>query len=601
MPPDSTPVLRTLSPALRGLERGLRGWIDTPRRQPLSTLTRASLEGLANDLRRQADALDVDQPLLVILLLGGTGVGKSTLFNALAGGALAEASIQRPTTRDPVVYYHESIQPSRLDPLLRSCRLVPHDRPGLAHKVIVDTPDVDSTNLANRETLMRVMPSADVVLYVGSQEKYHDALVWEHLARQRKRRAFAFVLNKWDRCLHSGAEGLRPDEDLLRDLRDKGFASPLLFRTCAQHWVDRACGREAQPLPEGEQLPELAAWLEEGLTRLEVEAIKARGVSKLLAQVEQGVTEAAPPDLTEAAARTREAWKAPLREEARVTADLLVGALEPFQTEIEHHFALRGGKRFSGLMAGYLGLVARARFLGSSLQGRPEQPSAWDAGLFARACGDAAASRPLEARGKALADRLLVTGDGCGFPVALLAEPAEEAARAGWRTRWEKALVAALQDVEKSQIEPAGGRGAAQAIVLLLTHLLPPLTLIAGLGVFLWRYFDLMGTGRTVTSVYEVFLPFVATGVVLVLLHLVVLLVMPLRWSVLRQEYKLRLGERVLTDLEDVYLGLPEKVAQGLLEERKKAEALVREVHEVAAWLRKREESASISGLYGDG
>ena len=63
------------------------------------------------------------------MLMGGTGVGKSTLLNALAGGAIAQASFPRPTTRDPVVYYHESIQPDRLDPALRHCRLVPHDRP----------------------------------------------------------------------------------------------------------------------------------------------------------------------------------------------------------------------------------------------------------------------------------------------------------------------------------------------------------------------------------------------------------------------------------------------------------------------------------------
>ena len=45
------PLLRTLSPALRGLERGLRGWLDGPRRFPLSTIARAAFEGMAADLR----------------------------------------------------------------------------------------------------------------------------------------------------------------------------------------------------------------------------------------------------------------------------------------------------------------------------------------------------------------------------------------------------------------------------------------------------------------------------------------------------------------------------------------------------------------------
>src|SRR5689334_473734 len=147
----SEPLLRTLAPALRQLERSLRAWLDGRHRYPLSTLTRATLEGLANDLRRQGEALDVDRPLLVIMLMGGTGVGKSTLLNALAGGRIAEASFTRPTTRDPVVYYHESIKPDRLDPALRHCRLVPHDRPALEQKILVDTPDLDSNDLSNRD------------------------------------------------------------------------------------------------------------------------------------------------------------------------------------------------------------------------------------------------------------------------------------------------------------------------------------------------------------------------------------------------------------------------------------------------------------------
>src|SRR2546421_10479385 len=137
--PKEEAVLRTLSPALRQLEKNLRAWLEGPHRFPLTVITRAALEGITTDLRRKAEDLDVDRPLLVIVLMGGTGVGKSTLLNALAmDQAIAQASFQRPTTRDPVVYYHESIRTERLDPALKQCRLAPPNRPNLLHKIIVD-------------------------------------------------------------------------------------------------------------------------------------------------------------------------------------------------------------------------------------------------------------------------------------------------------------------------------------------------------------------------------------------------------------------------------------------------------------------------------
>src|ERR1043165_5561789 len=125
---EQPPLLRTLAPALRELERRMRAWLNTKHRYPLTMLQRATLEGLATDLERQATALEMDRPLLTIMLMGGTGVGKSTLLNALAGGAIANASFARPTTRDPVVYYHHSVQTTRLDPALQFCKLAPHDR-----------------------------------------------------------------------------------------------------------------------------------------------------------------------------------------------------------------------------------------------------------------------------------------------------------------------------------------------------------------------------------------------------------------------------------------------------------------------------------------
>src|SRR5438067_13478242 len=86
---EAQPLLRTLAPLLRALERRLRAWLDSRRKFPLSMLRRAALEGLADDLRRQGEALDVDRPLLVILLMGGNCGGKSRVLIDLAGGNCA--------------------------------------------------------------------------------------------------------------------------------------------------------------------------------------------------------------------------------------------------------------------------------------------------------------------------------------------------------------------------------------------------------------------------------------------------------------------------------------------------------------------------------
>ena len=607
------PFLRTLVPLLRNLANNLGAWLYSPHPQTLKPLVRAHLEGVLTDLRRKADDLDVDRPHLVILLMGGTGVGKSSLLNALAGGPVAEASFTRPTTRDPVVYHHRSLRPERLDAALRHCKLVAHDRAELEHKVIVDTPDLDSNEPANRVKLEELLPVADVVLYVGSQEKYHDQVGWELFRAQRRRRAFAFVLNKWDRCLHAhvGTNGLRPDEDLLRDLTAEGFQNPLLFRTAAQYWIDRD-GRSGPgespagvpPPPEGDQFRELAHWLELGMTRLEIDAVKARGVGQLIAQCAQALRQATPPDLGESAEHTRTAWDKTLAEEADNFAEVLLATLDPNQHEIEHHFRLEGQRRFRNLMAGYLALLTRVQYAGSRLRSRvpfvgrseAQPPAAVNLAGFTHECIRVAGERSLDQRLRALRHRLLVEADREGFPPDLLPIPMAEVAGRDWHGQFEDALNESLVHVEQQWSRPTGVRGWVQAGLVGLANLVPELTLIGSMLVLLWRW---LVTQDLQASLVAVLMPFLVTLVVLVLFHLVINLVLPLRWPKIRGEFERQLQRRLYERLAAAFAPLPGEVNAALADERRKIERLEGEAGEVHGYLDRQQQAANVEGLYG--
>ncbi len=611
------PLLRTLSPLLSDLERSLERWLERTHAFPLSMVARANLEGILGDLTRQAEALSQDKPTLLIMLMGGTGVGKSTLLNALAGSSIAQASFTRPTTRDPVVYYHQSLRPDSFDPMLRHCRLVQHDRAHLTQKIIVDTPDLDSNDLANRDKLAALLPLADIVLYVGSQEKYHDRLGWELFKQHRQRRAFAFVLNKWDRCSQTAAAGVQPDADLLRDLQAEGFAEPLLFRTVAQAWLDfqtesqSETSRDVGPpgLPAGEQFRELRDWLELGLSRLEIEAVKARGVGQLLLQLRQGLDGVCPPDLDAVAKEVQHRWEALVDDEAAVDSDVLISTLEPYQQEVEHHFSLETQQRFQNLMAGYLKLMNKLRYAGSSLRNRVplgmarERTSSeatsgtWNLSSFLRECSRVAGERSLDRRSEALINRLLVDADEAGFPLALITPYTRDAGKLDWHERYDRALMDALQTIETQFLRPTGGRMLLEQSLVFLANVVPGLVLLGALVLLLWRYTVLEGYSW---QLFDVLLPFLLTLVVLIIFHILIVIFLPLRWAAIRAEFHHELTEGLKREFRAVYAAIPGDVALAMHEERQVHRELVNKVEEVRSWLAAREQQANIAGLYAN-
>ncbi len=134
---------------------------------------------------------DMDAPLLV-LLLGPTGAGKSSLLNTIAGAEVSKAGVLRPTTKDAVLYTSESdsnriLGSGRLAAIAKE-RLRLAAAPASADGVaVIDAPDIDSVERDNRELADVLVEISDLCVFVTTATRYADLVPWEVLRRVRER------------------------------------------------------------------------------------------------------------------------------------------------------------------------------------------------------------------------------------------------------------------------------------------------------------------------------------------------------------------------------------------------------------------------------
>ncbi len=244
----------------------------------LSSQKRQSMETKAEKLMGKLSAMEARY--LTIGLLGGTGVGKSTLMNAMAGKAIASTSHRRPHTDKVLIYRHAEAN----GPLIPGSANVPHQEilhqgDGARRILLCDLPDFDSLLGEHRERVIFFMEYLDLVLWVTSPEKYADKKFYDFLLQAPKSKEnFTFVLNKVDllfqgETLQKGYEQLNIATTRFNELlKEKGVSEPLLFALSSQEAF------EGESLSAWNQFPAFRQHVFRERNAKQISAIKAQNL-----------------------------------------------------------------------------------------------------------------------------------------------------------------------------------------------------------------------------------------------------------------------------------------------------------------------------------
>ena len=171
----------------------------------------------------------------VIAFAGATGSGKSSLFNAVSGTELARVAVRRPTTAKAMaVGWGRELPQQLLDWLdVTKRHLVPSGPTEFSDLVLLDLPDHDSTEVAHRLAVDRLVELVDALIWVVDPQKYADAALHDGYLKRLAPYAdvMMVVLNQADRLLPSELD--RCLVDLRRLLDSEGLRATPIMATSA--------------------------------------------------------------------------------------------------------------------------------------------------------------------------------------------------------------------------------------------------------------------------------------------------------------------------------------------------------------------------------
>jgi hypothetical protein len=202
------------APAVARLCRALDGFSSASKALQLAPLEgREWYEVLTRKLRPQLG----DESFLIAAVVGGTNIGKSVVFNHVAGFRASATSPLASGTRHPTCLAPTGFgDRHNLKELFAGFEVTPWERaedalsddavhrlfwresPEMRSNLLVlDTPDIDSDARVNWERADYVRQCADVLIAVLTQQKYNDAAVKEFFRKaSAEEKAIIVVLNQ---------------------------------------------------------------------------------------------------------------------------------------------------------------------------------------------------------------------------------------------------------------------------------------------------------------------------------------------------------------------------------------------------------------------